>query len=84
MTEEQQREAVAKYMEEAAEVRERYSAMERHSRAVLAAKLAAKRRHKEEMRKEQAMRKELQEMSRKQVRDNCLQENSRSIVSCGA
>ena len=50
MTEEEQREAVAKYMEEAAEVRERYSAMERHSRAVLAAKLAAKRRHKEEMR----------------------------------
>ena len=67
MTEEEQREAVAKYLEEAEEIKERYSDMERHSRAVLAAKLAARRRHKEEMRKEQAMKEELKAMSKKQV-----------------
>ena len=67
MTEEEQRQAVARYLEEAEEMKERYNDMQRHSRAVLAAKLAARRRHKEEMRKEAAMKKELKAMSKKQV-----------------
>ena len=67
MTEEEQRQAVARYLEEAEEMKERYNDMQRHSRAVLAAKLAARRRHKEEMRKEAAMKKELKALSKKQV-----------------
>lgn len=67
MTEEEQRQAVAKYMEKAEEMKERYNDMQKHSQAVLAAKLAARRRHKEELRKEAAMKKELQAMSKKQV-----------------
>jgi len=67
MTEEEQRQVVAKYLEEAEEMKERYNDMQKHSQAVLAAKLAARRRIKEEMRKEAAMKKELKEMSKKQV-----------------
>ena len=67
MTEEEQKQIVAKYLEEAEEMKERYNDMQKHSRAVLAAKLAARRRLKEEMRKEQAMKKELKEMAKKQV-----------------
>ena len=67
MTEEEQKQAVARYLEEAEEMKERYNDMQRHSQAVLAAKLAARRRHKEEMRKEAAMKKELNAMSKKQV-----------------
>ena len=67
LTDEEQKQIVAKYLEEAEEMKERYNDMQRHSRAVLAAKLAARRRLKEEMRREQAMKKELKEMSKKQV-----------------
>ena len=67
MTEDEQRQAVAKYIEEAEEMKERYNDMQKHSQAVLAAKLAARRRHKEELKKEAAMKKELQAMSKKQV-----------------
>lgn len=67
LTEEQQQEIVAKYMEEAEEMKQRQYDLQRHSRAVLAAKLAARRRQKEEMNKEAAMKKELKEMSKKQV-----------------
>lgn len=67
LTEEQQQEMVAKYMEEAEEMKQRHYDLQRHSRAVLAAKLAARRRQKEEMNKEAAMKKELKEMSKKQV-----------------
>lgn len=58
---------VAKYMEKAEEMKQRHNDLQRHSRAVLAAKLAARRRQKEEMNKEAAMKKELKEMSKKQV-----------------
>ena len=54
-------------MEEAEEMKQRHHDLQRHSRAVLAAKLAARRRQKEEMNKEAAMKKELKEMSKKQV-----------------
>lgn len=54
-------------MEEAEEMKQRHNDLQRHSRAVLAAKLAARRRQKEEMNKEAAMKKELKEMSKKQV-----------------
>ena len=54
-------------MEEAEEMKQRHYDLQRHSRAVLAAKLAARRRQKEEMNKEAAMKKELKEMSKKQV-----------------
>lgn len=67
MTEEEQKQIVAKYLEEAEEMKERHNDMQKHSRAVLAAKLAARRRLKEDMRKEQAMKKELKEMAKKQV-----------------
>lgn len=67
VTEEEQKQIVAKYLEEAEEMKERHNDMQKHSRAVLAAKLAARRRLKEDMRKEQAMKKELKEMAKKQV-----------------
>lgn len=67
LSEEEQQQLVAKYMEEAEEMKQRHNDLQRHSRAVLAAKLAARRRQKEEMNKEAAMKKELKEMSRKQV-----------------
>lgn len=74
MTEEEQRQAVARYLEEAEEMKERYNDMQRHSRAVLAAKLAARRRHKEEMRKEAAMKKELKALSKKQVGNSIMEQ----------
>lgn len=67
MSEEQQQQIVERYMAEAEEMKERYNDAQRHSRAVLAAKLAARRRQKEEINKEAAMKKELKEMSKKQV-----------------
>ena len=67
MSEEEQQQIVDKYMAEAEEMKQRYDDLQRHSRAVLAAKLAARRRQKEEMNKEAAMKKELKEMSKKQV-----------------
>ena len=67
MSEEEQQQIVERYMVEAEEMRERYNDLQRHSRAVLAAKLAARRRQKEQMNKETAMKKELKEMSKKQV-----------------
>lgn len=54
-------------MEEAEDMKQRHNELQRHSRAVLAAKLAARRRQKEEMNKEAALKKELKEMSKKQV-----------------
>lgn len=67
MSEEQQQQIVERYMAEAEEMKERYNDAQRHSRAVLAAKLAARRRKKEEINKEAALKKELKEMSKKQV-----------------
>ena len=67
MSEEEQQQIVDKYMAEAEEMKQRYDDLQRHSRAVLAAKLAARRRQKEEMNKGAAMKKELKEMSKKQV-----------------
>lgn len=67
MSEEQQQQIVERYMAEAEEMKERYNDAQRHSRAVLAAKLAARRRQKEEINKEAALKKELKEMGKKQV-----------------
>lgn len=67
MSEEQQQQIVERYMAEAEEMKERYNDAQRHSRAVLAAKLAARRRQKEEINKEASLKKELKEMGKKQV-----------------
>ena len=67
LSEEEQQAVVAKYMEEAEEAKQKYRDMQSHSQAVLAAKLAARRRMKVERTKEAAMKKELLALSSKQV-----------------
>ena len=67
LSEEEQKEAIAKYMEEAEGAKQKFKDMQSHSQAVLAAKLAARRRMKVERSKEDAMKKELLALSKKQV-----------------
>ena len=67
LSEEQQQEAVDRYIQEARAQEQKYHDQQSHSSAVLAAKLAARRRMKEERSKEDAMKKELQALGKRQV-----------------
>lgn len=67
LSEDEQKKVVEKFMEEAEMMKERYQDMQSRSRAVLAAKLAARKRVKDEMATEKAMKQQLKDMAVKQV-----------------
>ncbi len=68
MSEEDKKELVDKYMAEAQELEENYKNQQEYSNAVVAAKLAAKKRIRDEKLREAALKKELDALSAKQVR----------------
>ena len=68
LSEKQQEEAVERYIEEARAQEQTFRDRQAHSNDIVAAKLAARRRMKEERSKEDAMKKELQELGKRQVR----------------
>lgn len=67
LSEDEQKKVVEKFMEEAEMMKERYQDMQSKSRAVLAAKLAARKRVRDEMSAEKAMKQQLKDMAVKQV-----------------
>ena len=67
MSEEEKRSFVSKFFEQAAEAREKMDSTREYNQAVLAAKIAARRRMKESLAKEKAMKDEVVALSKKQV-----------------
>ncbi|CAB4038279.1 Hypothetical predicted protein, partial [Paramuricea clavata] len=68
MSEEEKRSFVAKFFEQAAEAKEKMDSTREYNQAVLAAKIAARRRMKESLAKEKAMKDEVSALSKKQAR----------------
>lgn len=67
MTEEEKRSALAKVLEEVEAAKEKFSSMKDYNQAVLAAKLAARKKMKEGLAKEKAMKDEVSALAKKQV-----------------
>lgn len=67
MSEEEKQSFVAKFFAQAAEAREKLNDTREYNQAVLAAKVAARRRMKESLAKEKAMKDEVAALSKKQV-----------------
>lgn len=67
MSEEEKRSFIAKFFEQAAEAKEKMDSTREYNQAVLAAKIAARRRMKESLAKEKAMKDEVSALSKKQV-----------------
>lgn len=68
LSEEEQRKVVERFMEEAENMKQRYHDMQSKSSAILAAKLAARKRVRDEMAADKAMKQQLKDMATKQVR----------------
>jgi polyhydroxyalkanoate synthesis regulator phasin len=67
MSEEEKRSFVAKFFQQAAEAKEKSDSTREYNQAVLAAKIAARRRMKESLAKEKAMKDEVAALTKKQV-----------------
>lgn len=68
MSEDEKRSFVAKFFEQATAAKEKLDSAREHNQAVLAAKIAARRRMKESLAKEKAMKDEVASLSKKQVK----------------
>ena len=67
MSEEEKRSFVAKFFQQAAEAKEKSDSTREYNQALLAAKIAARRRMKESLAKEKAMKDEVAALTKKQV-----------------
>ena len=67
MSEEEKRSFVAKFFEQASRAKEKLDSTREYNQAMLAAKVAARRRMKESLAKEKAMKDEVAALSKKQV-----------------
>ena len=67
MTDEEKRAALAKVFEDAEAAKKKFSNMKDYNQAVLAAKLAARKKMKEDLAKEKAMKDEVSALAKKQV-----------------